>query len=211
MARYRGGDGHYADVECAYAELKRYLVLSCKVVGHEDGEACRSQRGARSLSAFCGGRDGHLLTAMAFPPHLTRKRKQSGRQGNHRWRACPPINGPRRQQVRCTLSVPSASRLTPALLDFLDPMVDATRPNPVGPPNPLPIATIPFRGNCQGFVTNPVFLVRFASRSGNWCFSGTNIFGDHSVSFGFGFCASLGYPAQHARLRRPADARRLRR
>jgi hypothetical protein len=27
MARYRGGDGHYADVECAYAELKRYLVL----------------------------------------------------------------------------------------------------------------------------------------------------------------------------------------
>jgi hypothetical protein len=56
MARYRGGDGHYADVECAYAELERYLVLSCKVV--EDGEACRSQRGARSLSAFCGGRDG---------------------------------------------------------------------------------------------------------------------------------------------------------
>jgi hypothetical protein len=31
MARYRGGDGHYADVECAYAEPKRYLVLSCKV------------------------------------------------------------------------------------------------------------------------------------------------------------------------------------
>jgi hypothetical protein len=28
MARYRGGDGHYADVECAYAELKRYLVLN---------------------------------------------------------------------------------------------------------------------------------------------------------------------------------------
>ena len=27
MARYRGGDGHYADVECAYADLKRYLVL----------------------------------------------------------------------------------------------------------------------------------------------------------------------------------------
>jgi hypothetical protein len=41
---------------------------------------------------------------------------------------------------------PSASRLTAALLDFLDPMVNATRPNPVGP-NPLPIATIPFRGN----------------------------------------------------------------
>ena len=29
MARYRGGDAHYADVECAYAELERYLVLSC--------------------------------------------------------------------------------------------------------------------------------------------------------------------------------------
>jgi len=29
MARYRGGDGHYAGVECAYAELKRYgLSLS---------------------------------------------------------------------------------------------------------------------------------------------------------------------------------------
>jgi len=58
---------------------------------------------------------------------------------------------------------------------------------------------------------DPVFLVRFASRCGNFCFSGAHIFGDHSVNFGFGFCASLGYPAQHARLRRPADARRLRR
>ena len=29
MARYRGRDGHYADVECAYAELERYLVLRC--------------------------------------------------------------------------------------------------------------------------------------------------------------------------------------
>jgi len=27
MARYRWGDGHYADVECADAELERYLVL----------------------------------------------------------------------------------------------------------------------------------------------------------------------------------------
>jgi hypothetical protein len=29
MARYRRGDGHYADVECSNAELERYLVLSC--------------------------------------------------------------------------------------------------------------------------------------------------------------------------------------
>jgi hypothetical protein len=29
MDRYRGGDGHYADVECAYGELERYLVLNC--------------------------------------------------------------------------------------------------------------------------------------------------------------------------------------
>jgi len=29
MARYRCGDGRYADVECSYAELERYLVLSC--------------------------------------------------------------------------------------------------------------------------------------------------------------------------------------
>jgi hypothetical protein len=28
MARHRGGDGHYVDVECADAELERYLVLS---------------------------------------------------------------------------------------------------------------------------------------------------------------------------------------
>ncbi len=27
MARYRGSDGHYVDVECAYAELELYLVL----------------------------------------------------------------------------------------------------------------------------------------------------------------------------------------
>src|SRR6516162_1624104 len=29
VARYRRSDGHYADVECAYAELERHLVLSC--------------------------------------------------------------------------------------------------------------------------------------------------------------------------------------
>jgi len=31
MARYRGRDGHYADVECDYGELERYLVLSFNV------------------------------------------------------------------------------------------------------------------------------------------------------------------------------------
>src|SRR5262249_32879000 len=30
VAHYCGGDGHYADVECAYSELERYIVLSCK-------------------------------------------------------------------------------------------------------------------------------------------------------------------------------------
>jgi hypothetical protein len=30
VARYRGRDSHYADVECAYAELEGYLELSCK-------------------------------------------------------------------------------------------------------------------------------------------------------------------------------------
>jgi hypothetical protein len=34
MARYRGGDGHYADVECAYRELERYLVLSFNIGIH---------------------------------------------------------------------------------------------------------------------------------------------------------------------------------
>jgi hypothetical protein len=99
------------------------------------------------------------------------------------------------------------------LLDFLDPMV-------IGP-NPVSIATIPFRGNCRSFLGDPVFPVRFASRCGNLSFTDANIFDDRSVSFGvgvgfgfgfgFGFCATLRYPAQHARLRRPAEARRLRR
>ena len=31
MDRYRGGNRHYADVECAYGELERYLVLSFNV------------------------------------------------------------------------------------------------------------------------------------------------------------------------------------
>ena len=35
MARHRGGDGHYADVDCVNAELKRYLVLSFNVVRFE--------------------------------------------------------------------------------------------------------------------------------------------------------------------------------
>jgi hypothetical protein len=83
-------------------------------------------------------------------------------------------------------------------------MVNATGPNPV------PIATIPFRGNCQGFL-DPVFFVRSVSRCGDLSFSDANIFADHSISFGFGFCATLGYPAQHACLRRPADACRPRR
>ena len=44
MARYRGGDGHYADVECAYAQLEWYLVLSCntahpQIVSNKNGLA----------------------------------------------------------------------------------------------------------------------------------------------------------------------------
>jgi hypothetical protein len=35
MARYRGGDGHYADVEFADAELERYLVLNALRVGND--------------------------------------------------------------------------------------------------------------------------------------------------------------------------------
>jgi hypothetical protein len=35
MARYRGGDGHYADMECADAELERYLVLNALRVGND--------------------------------------------------------------------------------------------------------------------------------------------------------------------------------
>jgi hypothetical protein len=34
MASYRGGDGHYGDVECAYGWLDRHLVLSFNVEAH---------------------------------------------------------------------------------------------------------------------------------------------------------------------------------
>jgi hypothetical protein len=49
VARYCGGDGHYADVECAYRELERYLVLSCntrywKEEGHQFGGLSYSRR-----------------------------------------------------------------------------------------------------------------------------------------------------------------------
>ncbi len=36
MARYRGSDGHYADVECAYADLERYLILKLKRISPVD-------------------------------------------------------------------------------------------------------------------------------------------------------------------------------
>jgi hypothetical protein len=74
-------------------------------------------------------------------------------------------------------------------------------------PNPVPITTIPFRGNCQSFLCAPVSLVRYASRFGELSFSGADIFTDHSIRVGVGFCATLGYPAQRTR----PDARRLRR
>ena len=58
MARYRRGAGDYADVECAYAELERYLVLSCNIGReHEDRAVCWSPRGEGSLGAFPRGRN----------------------------------------------------------------------------------------------------------------------------------------------------------
>jgi hypothetical protein len=80
-------------------------------------------------------------------------------------------------------------------------MVNATGPNPVL------IVTIPFRGKCQRFLPNPVFLVRFASRFGDLRFSGADIFSYHSVSFGVGFCPTLRHSAQRTR----PEACRLRR
>ena len=43
MVCNRGCDGHYADVECADAELQRYLVLSCNMkierfAGHHEAK-----------------------------------------------------------------------------------------------------------------------------------------------------------------------------
>ena len=58
MARYRRGDGDYVDVECADAELERYLVLSLQHrIEHEDRTIWWSPRGEGSLSAFRGGGD----------------------------------------------------------------------------------------------------------------------------------------------------------
>ena len=60
MVRNRGCDGHYAGVECADAELERYLVLSCNIgFEHEDRAVCRSQRGEGSFIDVRRGSDGN--------------------------------------------------------------------------------------------------------------------------------------------------------
>jgi hypothetical protein len=66
MARYRGGDGHYADVECAYTELERYLVLSCNELqrispyweeeGHQFGGPSYSRYAEELPRLVCEGR-----------------------------------------------------------------------------------------------------------------------------------------------------------
>jgi hypothetical protein len=65
MARYRGDDGHYADVECAYAELERYVVLSCN-------EPANGKKKATSLVAL-------VIRAMrrTTAPYLRRTRHLS--------------------------------------------------------------------------------------------------------------------------------------
>jgi hypothetical protein len=55
VARYRGGNGHYADVECTYAELKRYLVLSSKVVAHEGREVAGHHEAREALVLSVAG------------------------------------------------------------------------------------------------------------------------------------------------------------
>jgi hypothetical protein len=65
-------------------------------------------------------------------------------------------------------------------------MVNATGPDPVV------IATTPFRGNCQSFLGAPVSFVRYASSFGDLSFSGAEIFTDNSISLSVGFCATLG-------------------
>jgi hypothetical protein len=68
-------------------------------------------------------------------------------------------------------------------------MVNATGPDPVS------IAAIPFRGNCQSFLRAPLAFVRYAGSFGELRFSGADVFTDNSISVGVGFCATLGYPA----------------
>jgi hypothetical protein len=63
MARYRGGDGHYADVECAYAEFKRRLVLNALRVGNH------TQR-----SAFKVWLRGLTRAPQPLSPHVSRSR-----------------------------------------------------------------------------------------------------------------------------------------
>jgi hypothetical protein len=53
MARYRRGDGHYADLECVDAALERYLVLKLQRI---------RKKKATSLVALVGtGRNNHVL------------------------------------------------------------------------------------------------------------------------------------------------------
>ena len=46
VARYRGGDGHYADVECAYAQLQGHFVLKLQlsIEGHNRLGSLRQTR-----------------------------------------------------------------------------------------------------------------------------------------------------------------------
>jgi hypothetical protein len=75
MARYRGGDGHYADVECAYAELKRYLVLNAALaVGSVPSHPPAPHAKVIASRAATGG------TAMAFKVGDAVRLKSGGAQ-----------------------------------------------------------------------------------------------------------------------------------
>src|SRR5215472_7524964 len=67
MARYRCGDGRYADVECSYAELERYLVLSCN-----------------EQSRYWKQKEGHQTGGLKFRENRVHRRKDAAHNPNHK-------------------------------------------------------------------------------------------------------------------------------
>ncbi len=65
MARYRGSDGHYADVECAYAELERYVVLKLQRTS-----PLSEDLNMKRLIAVGGATLGGVIAFRYLPPEL---------------------------------------------------------------------------------------------------------------------------------------------
>jgi hypothetical protein len=114
----------------AYAEPKRYLVLSCKVVAHEGREVCRSPRSEGSLSAFRRGGDSNhadwefgfadlVLTVLACKSANRKNKKEArerSRESSKFWKATKlehPRPRPNRRSTIAANKYQNTSRALP--------------------------------------------------------------------------------------------------